>query len=60
MKKKLALFALCLGTMGAIHAQSPEALAATPAVQETQNVQTEIVEYPEDALANSLNASLAK
>lgn len=41
-------------------AQSPADLAVASAVQETQNVQTEIAEFPEEALIKSLEVSLAK
>lgn len=41
-------------------AQSPADLAVTSAVQETQNVQAEIAEFPEEALIKSLEVSLAK
>ena len=41
-------------------AQSPSELASSAAVQETQNVQSEVYDFPEDALTKSLTASLSK
>lgn len=41
-------------------AQNPSDLASSSAVRETQNVQTELVEYPEDALRRSMETSLAR
>lgn len=40
--------------------QDPADLAKSPAVQETQNVQNDLVEYPVDALTRSLQTSLSK
>lgn len=42
------------------NAQNPSDLAASPAVQETQSVQTSVSDFPEDALTNSMNTSLSK
>lgn len=59
--KKFALFlTIALFSIEASQAQSPAELANTQAVQETQNVQSEIVQYPEDALVESMTQSLAR
>lgn len=50
----LVCFSMCL------KAQNPADLAATVAVQETQDVRSEIAEFPEEALINSLTTSLSK
>lgn len=42
------------------YAQNPADLLKTPAVAETQNVQSELVEFPEEALTKSMMASLSK
>ena len=60
MKKVSLIFAVLLGIAVAANAQNPADLAATPAVQETQNVQSDIMDFPEDVLTKSMNASLAK
>lgn len=60
MKKVSVIIAALLGVVVAVKAQNPADLAATPAVQETQNVQSEIADFPEDALAKSMTSSLAK
>lgn len=61
MVKKL-LFSVALATICAIKvmAQNPSDLAATPAVQETQNVQASVSDFPEDVLTKSMNTSLTK
>lgn len=43
-----------------ISAQSPAELAKTQAVQETQDVSSEVLQFPEDALAKSMRSSLSK
>ena len=59
--KKFALFlTIALFSIEASQAQSPAELANTQAVQETQNVQSEIIQYPEDALVESMTQSLAR
>ena len=60
MKKVSFIIVALLGIIVAANAQNPSDLAATPAVQETQNVQSDIMDFPEDALTKSMNASLAK
>ncbi len=60
MKKSIVLAITLFAGMSLALAQNPADLAATPAVQETQNVQTDEVSFPEDALAKSMSASLAK
>lgn len=61
MKKSvLTFFVALLYCTGTIYAQSPAELANTQAVQETQNVQAEIIQYPEDVLVESMTQSLAK
>ena len=57
------LFSLTLGALVfcfMAHAQNPVDLASSQAVQETQNVQLDYIQFPEDALVKSMNASLAK
>ena len=59
MKKyTITLLSLFLGVIS--YAQSPSELANSAAVQETQDVQSDIMEFPEDALTKSLTSSLAK
>ncbi len=60
MKKSIVLAITLFAGMSLAFAQNPADLAATPAVQETQNVQMDEVSFPEDALAKSMSASLAK
>lgn len=59
-KLTLTSFAALLCCTGVVYAQTPAELANTQAVQETQNVQAEIVQYPEDALVESMTQSLAR
>ena len=59
MKKTILTAVFALGCFAFVDAQNPADLASSAAVQETQNVQSDIVEYPEDALVNSLNTSLS-
>ncbi len=58
-KKSIITMVLLLLALGAT-AQNPADLAASSAVQETQNVQSDIMEFPEDALTRSMNTSLSK
>ncbi len=64
MDYSMKKFFLVIATLGlscvAANAQDPASLASSSAVQETQNVQGEVVEYPSEALTKSMNASLAK
>ncbi len=60
MKKLILSVIFTLGSIAFISAQSPSDLASSEAVQETQNVQSDVIEFPEDALINSLNTSLSK
>ena len=60
MKQFLLTIVLFCTLCMTVRAQSPADLAATSAVQETQNVQAEIAEFPEEALIKSLEVSLAK
>lgn len=59
MKK---LFLLVAATLAAtvMMAQDPADLAATPAVQETQEVEVDIMQFPENVLIESMTQSLAK
>ncbi|MBO5805360.1 MAG: hypothetical protein J6R10_00685 [Tidjanibacter sp.] len=59
MKK---LFLLVAATLAAtvMMAQDPADLAATPAVQETQQVEVDIMQFPENVLIQSMTESLAK
>lgn len=59
MKKVILSLVFVLGYMAFVNAQNPADLASSAAVQETQNVQSEVMEFPEDALINSLNSSLS-
>jgi len=58
--KKIVLSLLFVGMMGFTFAQNPADLAKTDAVKETQEVQTEMVEYPEDVLRDKISSVLAK
>lgn len=60
MKKIYALVAAVVGSIGLALAQNPADLVSTPAVQETQDVQADVLQFPEDALTKSTSASLAK
>lgn len=60
MKNAIVLAITLFAGMSLALAQNPADLAATPAVQETQDVQADVLSFPEDALAKSMNASLAK
>lgn len=59
MKKVILSLVFVLGYMAFVNAQNPADLASSAAVQETQNIQSEVMEFPEDALINSLNSSLS-
>lgn len=59
MKKVILSLVFVLGYMAFVNAQNPADLVSSAAVQETQNVQSEVMEFPEDALINSLNSSLS-
>ena len=60
MKKSIISIALAAIYVFAAKAQAPSNLTSSPAVQETQKVQTEVTAFPEDALIKSMNASLSK
>ena len=60
MKKILILLSVAVLCSIVAKAQDPSALATSAAVAETQNVQGEVVEYPSEVLAKSMEASLAK
>ena len=60
MKKTVLAAAILCGCTSFLRAQNPADLAKTPAVQETQQVQSDVMEFPEDALTRSMNASLSK
>ena len=59
MKKTILSAVFALGCFALVNAQSPAELAASEAVQETQDVQAEIVENPLEKLTNNLTESLA-
>lgn len=59
MKRQFTSFAVVVLCTTALYAQSPSDLAATPAVKETQEVEADIMQFPEDALAKSMSKSLA-
>ncbi|MFC0875408.1 DUF6844 domain-containing protein [Saccharicrinis sp. FJH2] len=58
MKKQLLLFAFLPFLMA--KAQNPGDMAASKAVSETQDVQVEVLEFPEDKLTESVMNSLAR
>ena len=60
MKKLTALITLLLCIVAFAKAQNPADLAKTEAVQETQEVQNEIKEFPEDVLTNYMMTALSK
>lgn len=60
MKKTLFLTVILCGCIGLAKAQNPADLAKSPAVQETQQVSADIIEFPQEALTKSISASLAK
>lgn len=60
MKKTVVIFALVFGCYSLSNAQSPEELASSRAVQETQEVQVQECDYPEDVLTKSMTSSLSK
>ena len=60
MKKLFLSSFLMLVSQLAMFAQNPADLLKTPAVAETQNVQSELQEFPEEALIKSMMASLSK
>lgn len=59
MKKIILMLAAAL-TATAMMAQDPADLAATDAVQETQEVEVDIMTFPENVLIESMSNSLAK
>lgn len=59
MKKFILSIAIAVFCAYSLSAQNPSDLAATPAVQETQNVESSVSDFPEDALIKSMNASLS-
>lgn len=58
--KRIVLSLFLVGLMGIIYAQNPADLAKSDAVKETQEVQTQMVEYPEDVLRDKISGILAK
>lgn len=60
MKTTVLLSVAALFSTAVANAQSPAELAESQAVQETQNVQADIIQYPEDALVESMTQSLAR
>lgn len=59
--KKFILSFLVFATGATLsYAQNPADLLNSPAVAETQNVQSELLKFPEEALTESMNASLSK
>ena len=60
MKKALFLTVIAAFSFTGLWGQNPADLANTSAVQETQNVQAEVTDFPEDVLTKSMNASLSK
>ena len=60
MKRTLLAASLALVASGLLFAQEPADLAKSPAVQETQEVENDLIEFPVEALTKSMNNSLAK
>lgn len=60
MKRFFCIISLAIASAAIGRAQNPADLAGTPAVQETQDVEMDNVQFPEDALAKSMSSSLAK
>ena len=60
MKKVIATLSLMLASTTSLVAQNPADLLKTPAVTETQNVQSELQEFPEESLTKSMMTSLSK
>lgn len=58
--KKCTLFLTFIGLTVLLSAQNPADLSKSQAVQETQDVVTEMVEYPEDVLRETVTGMLAK
>ena len=59
--KKFILSFLVFATGATLsYAQNPADLLNSSAVAETQNVQSELLKVPEEALTESMNASLSK
>lgn len=60
MKRTFATLSLILASVTSLVAQNPSDLLKSPAVVETQNVQSELLKFPEEALTESMNTSLSK
>lgn len=60
MKKLIFSILTTIASTIVSYAQNPADLLKTPAVAETQNVQSELAEFPEEALTKSMMASLSK
>ena len=60
MKKFIFSILTIVASATVSYAQNPADLLKTPAVAETQNVQSELAEFPEEALTKSMMASLSK
>lgn len=60
MKKIICSVLMTVASATVLYAQNPADLLKTPAVAETQNVQSELAEFPEEVLTKSLMASLSK
>ena len=60
MKRMILAVSVMLVASGALFAQEPADLAQSSAVQETQEVENELLEFPVEALTKSMNNSLAK
>jgi hypothetical protein len=56
--KKITLLSVLFSITIALMAQNPADLAKTQSVQETQDIETEMVEYPEDVLRNTITSVL--
>lgn len=60
MKRLINSLVAFVFSFAPLFGQNPSDLANTQAVRETQNVETTVQEFPEDALTNSMNTSLSK
>jgi len=56
--KKIILLSVLISITIVVNAQNPADLAKSQSVQETQDVETEMVEYPEDVLRNTITSVL--
>ncbi len=58
--KKIFTIIMMIGFLGIAYAQNPADLAKSSAVQETQDVTSEVIEYPEETLRNVVSEALSR